>query len=157
MPNFRTTLQYIQPPSHARYLPPHADVLVDWSQPGAPLSLLLDFAYGIAVLKRWATDDVRPILKESYERTYSCLQPPPCPLPLDADSGGTGHFHAPQRQSTESDMDATLRFSMIFNGCISPEMSLAEMWEKREEEAERYARQAGQTKVQRWLAGQIQE
>lgn len=139
-------MQYIEPlPAQALYVTPQVDVVVDWSQPGAPPSVLLDFAYGAAVFKRWATDKVKSILKEPHERAYGCLRPTPpfedkdsaaADCSTDAGSGGTGHsyssWHTPKGSVLSQTIDATLRFSRIIKSYLSP---ATETREKQEEEA----------------------
>ena len=53
IPYRRTTLQYIEPPT-GLYIVPPLDIRADWSRDEVrpPPSILLDFMYGVAVVKR---------------------------------------------------------------------------------------------------------
>ena len=58
MPNYRVTMQHFVLPNN---LDPVAqrDVLADWSRPLAPPSILLDYVYGVASIKRWAAHEIQ--------------------------------------------------------------------------------------------------
>ncbi|KAI0291865.1 hypothetical protein BC826DRAFT_1105798 [Russula brevipes] len=69
MPASRVTMQHIMPLGSLYRVPPR-DVMADWSGPSAPPSILLDFMYGIAVIKRWAVDDLRQMLDDHHKNRF---------------------------------------------------------------------------------------
>ncbi|KAI0291825.1 hypothetical protein BC826DRAFT_911990 [Russula brevipes] len=70
MPASRVTMQHIVPVG-GRVPVPEWDVAADWSGPLAPPSILLDFMYGIAVMKRWAADDLQGMLYDYHRERFT--------------------------------------------------------------------------------------
>lgn len=161
-------MQYLTPYG-GLYPIPQCDIQPDWSDPHAPQSILLDYVYGVAVIKLWAGDDIKQMLKDCHEdfRETPLLQKtPPSSSPsedktsnesghiADADymPPGAGHGGRVHHMSRESElshaMDDAFQFSMFIR--LPPETFTA-LQKRREEEAEMHSRQAGQEKVKRWL------
>ncbi|KAI0284487.1 hypothetical protein BC826DRAFT_156395 [Russula brevipes] len=163
MPASRVTLQHIVP---AGGLDPvrERDVTADWSSPLAPPSMLLDFMYGIAVIKRWAADRLRQMLDERYNERFKDIPPVSRSDRADEDKGdiepddtsdgdhepqGVGRRHRIHHQKSEESeftraMDDAFYLAMIFRGAPPGMPTAGEIHEER-------SRQEGREKVQRWL------
>ncbi|KAI0287844.1 hypothetical protein BC826DRAFT_737455 [Russula brevipes] len=138
MPASRVTMQHIVP-AGGRFPVPQADIVADWSGPLAPPSILLDFMYGIAVIKRWAVDDLRQMLEEHHNERFQDIPPvsrsdcadddededegdiePGDTSDGDHEPQGVGHRHRIHHKSEESEfsraMDDAFYLAMIFRG-----------------------------------------
>ena len=148
------------------------DVQADWSVPDAPLNVLLDYVYGVAIVKCWATSEIEDQLEQCHREAYA--NPPQIPAfpaskdgdgddsvksddptddPTDADYMPPG-YHGNYQKSQEAEwcqaMDKAFAFSMFFRGC-PPGITLEMVCQKQEEAAEAHTHQMAQEKVQRWL------
>ena len=98
--------------------------------------------YGVAAIRRWAADNIQPLLDDCHEQEFRTILPVPPPSP---------RIH---RKSKESELsravDSAFRFSMFLKG-YAPGTTLAMMREKQEKAAELHSRQVGVAKVQSWL------
>jgi len=161
-------LQHIIPPD-GRLSIPQWDVRADWSSPLAPPSILLDYIYGVAAVKRWAANDMESTLEERHKAVFKKIPPlPHSPLTssdeddvepdgaTDADHvpPGARRRHGTRHKSKQSElsraMDVAFQFSMFFKG-YPPGTTVAMMRRKQEEEAELHSRHAGRETVKRWL------
>ncbi|KAK0187236.1 hypothetical protein F5146DRAFT_767916 [Armillaria mellea] len=141
VPASRITLQYMKPP---RRLDPvlQRDARITGPR-GPPVStIILDFVYGVATLKRWSGGpDVEKMMQEHFEDVYKSIPPLPrkhrrCHTDQTSDS----MLHA---------MDTVLALSMYVKG--NTWESLAAERERAMEEAELRAQEAGSVKVKQWL------
>jgi hypothetical protein len=142
---------------------PQADVAADWSGPSAPPSILLDFMYGIAVIKRWAVDGLQQMLDEHHNERFQDIPPVPRSDCADEDEGdiepddtsdgdyepqGVGRHHRIHHKSSESEfsraMDDAFYLAMIFRPAPPGVPTAGEIQEER-------SRQEGREKVERWL------
>ncbi|KAI0291863.1 hypothetical protein BC826DRAFT_911984 [Russula brevipes] len=160
----RVTMQHIIPAVGLdRVL--QRDVMADWSGPSAPPSILLDFMYGIAVIKRWAVDGLRQMLDERHNDRFRDIPLIPRSDRADEDeddgdiepddtSGGdyephgVGCHHRIHHKSEESELsralDDAFYLAMIFRPAPPGVPTAGEIQEER-------SRQEGREKVQRWL------
>ena len=72
-------MQHLEPYDSLDPVPQH-DVQTDWSGPLAPPGLLLDYVYGVAVIKLWAANGIQQMLKKRHEENFApipCLQKMP--------------------------------------------------------------------------------
>ena len=130
---------------------PQLDVRADWSSPLAPPSILLDFVYGAAAVKRWAVNDVHQMMTERHVAAFSHIPPYPYSPPTsddeediesndmgDPDCKAPGGWISPYHRSKESElsraMDFAFHFSMYLKG-YPPGTTLAMFRQKQEEEA----------------------
>ncbi|KAF8431066.1 hypothetical protein L210DRAFT_3456430 [Boletus edulis BED1] len=165
-PASRTTIQHIEP--WEGWFPiPQWDVRADWAVQDAPPSILLDYMYGVAVVRRWATADIRNLLKERQE-TYSKIPPntsssipeddvdvqPGDPTVTDYVPPRTVRRRGIHQTRTESAqcraIDTAFAFTMFFKG-YPPRTTIDMILQKQEEEAEMRSRQVSREKVQGWL------
>jgi len=164
MPASRVTMQHIIP-LDGLYRVPQADVMADWSGPSAPPSILLDFMYGIAVIKRWATDGLQQMLHD-YHRNHFADIPlvprsdraeegqgqgdiePDDPSDRDYVPPGAGRRHRIHHESEESEfsraMDNAFYLAMMFRPAPPGVPTAGEIQEE-------HSRLDGREKVQRWL------
>ncbi|KAI0287668.1 hypothetical protein BC826DRAFT_741909 [Russula brevipes] len=157
MPASRVTMQHIVPVG-GRVPVPEWDVAADWSGPLAPPSILLDFAYGIAVIKRWATDDLQGMLNDRHDERFTGI-----PLIIRSDPAeegegegdiepnddpSDGDYRRHRIRSEESEfsrvMDDAFYLAMIFRPAPPGAPTAGEIQEER-------SRQEGREKVQGWL------
>jgi len=165
MPNYRVTMQYFVPPDGLDPVP-QRDVRADWSGPLAPSSILLDYAYGVASIKRWAAHDIQQGLDNRHQQKFRTLLPmSPSPPSSEADdsfdSGGADYappragrrrriHHSSLEAESSRAMDAAFHFYKRLKG-YDPGTTFEMVREKQEKEAELRSRQVGIVKVQGWL------
>ena len=127
--------------------------------------------YGVAAIKRWAANNIRPLLDDRHEQEFRTILPVPPPPSLEADDDsdlddttdtvdaddarpGAGRRRGIHHKFKESElsraMDFAFRFSMFLKG-HAPGTTLAMVREKQEEAAELHSRQVGVARVQSWL------
>ncbi|KAI0291859.1 hypothetical protein BC826DRAFT_1186743 [Russula brevipes] len=164
MPASRVTMQHIIP-AGGLFPVPEMDVAADWSGPSAPPSMLLDFMYGIAAIKRWAVDGLRQLLDERHNDRFRDIPLIPRSDRADEDeddgaiepddtSGGdyepqgVGCHHRIHHKSEESELsralDDAFYLAMIFRPAPPGVPTAGEIQEER-------SRQEGREKVQKWL------
>ena len=167
LPALRTTFQHIEQWDAPDNPLAQRDVQADWSVPDAPLNILLDYVYGVAIVKHWATSEIEDQLKQRFEEAYANPQIPTFPAseeegddnsvesddPTDADYVPP-HHHGNHQKSQEAEwcqaMDKAFAFSMFFRGC-PPGTTFEMVHQKQVEAAEVHTHQMAQEKVQRWL------
>ncbi|KAK0502306.1 Fungalysin metallopeptidase-domain-containing protein [Armillaria luteobubalina] len=135
VPTSHITLQHIQPPQGRYPVAQHDARITDSGNP--PVStIILDYVYGVAALKRWSRGpDVEKMMRERFEAVYESIPPRPRPSPefsdddiLDDDSNddepqrsGTRRKHRKRHTHQMSDsmlraMDTVLALSMYVKG-----------------------------------------
>ena len=133
-----------------------------------PPSILLDFMYGAAVVKRWMCDPLFDMLKKRFKDDFSkaLAEDPKRPAPEngsddepgDADDEKDLDDKPPgRRQKGRTDasadvpkaMDTVFYLSMLLKG-TTPRSMVAE-WERRKEEEESRFQLHSREKVQQWL------
>jgi len=62
---------------------PQRDVRADLSDPLASPSILLDCKYGVAATRRWAANNIQPLLDARHEQEFYTILPPPPNLEAD--------------------------------------------------------------------------
>jgi hypothetical protein len=160
----RTTLQHFLPYDSLDLYPiPQIDVRphVDWSGVDAPSTVFLDFAFGVAVVRSWATADFQRVLNERHDCDYNL--PPNTGAPYVDDGGGNGQSedeYLPSdqsggqghstRMSRSQVMDAVMKISMMMKGYPAG-TTFDVLQQKREEEDKVRSKQISQEKVQGWL------
>jgi len=164
MSTSRVTMQHIMP-SSGLFPIPQVDAQPDWSGPLAPPSILLDYVYGVAAIKRWAANDVHQMLYERHKAAFSNIpRPPRSPATsyeddIESDDvadkpPGGGHRYGIHHKSKESGLcqavDLALAFSLYIRG-YPPGTTWRTILEKQDEEAVLRSRQVGREAVQRWL------
>ena len=169
MPTYRVTVQHLKP-YEGLDLFPQRDVRADWSGPLAPPSILLDYVYGVAAIRRWAANDIQGMLNDRHQNEFRAISPLPSFSPPsseasdapDSDDTADGDYAPPgagrrrgiHKKSKESElshaMDFAFRFSMFLKG-YAPGTTLAMVREKQEKQAELHSREVGVAKVQSWL------
>ncbi|KAF8138962.1 hypothetical protein EV363DRAFT_1445730 [Boletus edulis] len=77
-PPSRTTIQHIEP-WEGWFPVPQGDVRADWAIQDAPPSILLDYMYGVAIIRCWATADIRNWLEENHETHFKIANTPSYP------------------------------------------------------------------------------
>jgi len=173
----RVTLQHIKlaegiNPLHAI---PQDDVLADWfGQENAPPSLILDYMYGVAVMKWRHAPDVLNLLNARHE-DFAHLLPiqrsdpyeddgddgPDMDDPNDSDyvdehkrparrKGRRGTHHHSKDSGLCQAMDLVMELSMLVRG-HPPGTTVAGILQKQQEEAEMRSRQIAREKVEGWL------
>ena len=168
MPDYRVTMQHFVPPQS---LDPvlQRDVRADWSGPLAPPSILLDYLYGVASIKRWVAPGIQPALDDRHQQEFRTLLPmSPTTLSSDADddfdSDDTADadyappragrprriHHSSMEIASARAMDHAFHFYKRLKG-YDPAMTFEMVREKQEKEAEQRSRQVGIVKVQGWL------
>ena len=114
---------------------PQWDVRADWSSPLAPPSILLDYVYGVAAVKRWAANDMKSTLKERYKAVFKKIPPLPRSPPTSSDEDDVepddatdanyvtpgarrryGTRHKSKQSELSQAMDVAFQFSMFFKG-----------------------------------------
>jgi len=156
MPNSRVTFQHIFLPDVDLDPVPQRDVRADWSGPLAPPVILLDFAYGVAVVRHYAVAGFRQLLNEHHNNHFENIPLVPPSGPADQDEGedeGDNEQDDVRRyrthhKSEESEfsrvMDRMLSIGLLFRGLPKGLPTPGEIEEER-------SRQQGQKKVQKWL------
>jgi len=158
----RVTMQHIMPLGGLYRVPPR-DVTADWSGPSAPPSILLDFMYGIAVIKRWVVDDLRQMLDDHHKNRFADVPlvprsdraeegqgqgaiEPDDPSDRDYVPPGVGRRHRIRSEESEFSraMDDAFYLAMIFRPAPPGVPTAGEIQEG-------HSRQEGREKVQRWL------
>jgi len=159
-----TTLQHFVP-----YLPevlnpvPQVDVQANWSGKNAPSTVLLDYAYGVAVIRQWATDDIQGVLNDRHSHYISLSN---TSIPHDDegnDSSASGESengeyseYVPSDQSggpgisVSQAMDIGFQISMMLKGYPAG-TTFEVLQQKREEEAQMHSQQIAKEKVRGWL------
>ncbi|KAF8437302.1 hypothetical protein L210DRAFT_3762065 [Boletus edulis BED1] len=151
-PASRTTIQHIEP----------------WEGwfPDAPPSILLDYIYGVAIIRRWATADIRNWLEENHE-THFKIANTPSSIPEDDDDVEPGDptvtdyvlprtvrrrgIHQTRTEAAQCRaIDNAIAFSMFIKG-YPPGTTFDLLLQKQEEEAEMRSRQVAREKVRGWL------
>ncbi|KAG8221110.1 hypothetical protein J3R82DRAFT_2637 [Butyriboletus roseoflavus] len=173
IPHSRTTLQYHMPPTGSDIVL-QRDIRADWSRDELPPppSILLDFMYGAAVVKRWGCNPLGDVLRKRFEDDFSKVlaENPKHSTPEDDESevelddpGNNDPDWKPSkdkqkgRKTFSSDasaglleaMDMVLYLSMMVKG-TTPELMAAE-WEKQNKEREQRSQEHSCEKVQQWL------
>ncbi|KAF8431058.1 hypothetical protein L210DRAFT_3508028 [Boletus edulis BED1] len=160
IPASRTTIQHFESwDPEDQYPVLQGNVRVDWTVVGAPLSILLDYTYGVAVIQRWATADILNLLEKHHEIHYK-IQPDDNDV-LDDDPADPEYvpsetvYHCGIHQTrTEAAqcraIDTAIAFSMFIKG-YPPGTTIDMLLQKQEEEAEMRSRQVAREKVQGWL------
>ncbi|KAF8431053.1 hypothetical protein L210DRAFT_3651316 [Boletus edulis BED1] len=128
----------------------------------APPSILLDYMYGVAIIQRWATEDIEDLLEKGQETYYKIANKPSSirkddddvqPGPADSQTseyvpGQTRGIHQTRTEAAQCRaIDNAFAFSMFIKGYPPGTMLL----QKQEEEAEMRSRQVSREKVQGWL------
>ncbi|KAN0082940.1 hypothetical protein V8E55_008735 [Tylopilus felleus] len=174
IPHNRMTLQYMVPPTATeRGYVSQWDVAADWSRNELPPppSILLDFMYGAAIVKRWICHPLSDMLEKRFKDDFSKVlaENPECSPPFedesevesdDADNKikkdpdyelpgnkQKGRTHA--SADVLNAMDTMLYLSMLLKG-TTPRSMVAE-WERRKEEEESRSQLHSREKVQQWL------
>jgi len=148
MPTYRVTMQDLKPPSPNLRIPvPQRDVRVDWTGPLAPPSVLLDFVYGIAAIKRWAARPILPLLDYRHSREFAAVQGDPL---VSASVVRPRRKNKSKEWGLSQAMDAFTNLSLLLKG-YPPGTTWEIVDEERERAAEVRSRQVGATKVQSWL------
>ncbi|KAG8221067.1 hypothetical protein J3R82DRAFT_2582 [Butyriboletus roseoflavus] len=176
IPHSRATLQYHIEPHAGRGSLQQWDIRADWSRDKLPPppSILLDFMYGAAVVKRWGCNPLGDVLRKRFEDDFSKVLPesPKHSTPeddeskvesdsddLENDDSDWGPWKGKQkgRKTCSSDasaglleaMDTVLYLSMMVKG-TTPQLLAAE-WEKQNKEKEQRSQEHSCEKVQQWL------
>ena len=169
-PQKRTTLQHIKPPD-GLYPVPQWDVRVDWYRDGVrpPSSILLDFMFGVAVVKRWTCDDLEDILekrnKDDFNKvleisTYSAADLEDDESAVESDDDrkdppgkgkqkGRKPFSSDVKADVLKAMDRVVLLSRFVRG-TTPQ-SMAAEWERRTKEKEQCSQERSCEKVRQWL------
>lgn len=175
MPVSRTTFQHLEPyPDYILPCPlPQYDVQNDWSIEEAPPRILLDFAYEIAVMQRWATNEVdgllasrekeydkqlkkkqssRPSARQRKNGDDSKVKPHhPSNTRCQLRNGGPVRTdHRIKDSQLSRAMDRGFEFAMLLGG-YEPGTTLDVICQQYEDEAETHSQQIGQEKVREWL------
>jgi hypothetical protein len=175
IPPSHTTFQHLEPPDNP-YLPPQLDIIPDWSieDTNAPLRLLLDYVYGVAVIRRWASKEVQNLFSARHEDDYKeQLRKKKSSRSLHTDSDDAkpdsnrpttshynlrkrrGHMHMskPQDSDMSRAMDDAFQFVLLFSGPgpYQPGTTFESMQKQREEEARMHSEQIAREKVENWL------
>ncbi|KAH7886539.1 hypothetical protein F5I97DRAFT_1003754 [Phlebopus sp. FC_14] len=162
MPDTRITMQYLKPPT-GYDAPRQRDVHMTGTGESSPPSILLDFMYGAAAVKRWPTDALSQMLKKRFEDFKNVT---PLPDHSEGSSDESGNEYAPKhrqrkrgrsrRSATSNEMlqamDHVLVLSMLLRG-VTPEQIVAER-ERQEKEAKAHTREVARAKVQQWQQSQ---
>lgn len=127
-----------------------------------PPIILLNFMYGVAAYKRWKSPPSVGVLKADFTERYKPI-PVPCPRALSGsfpderdDPNDPGYLPEPEDSTEdttamEEAMDELNMLLMYLSG-ITPEEA-AIRGEKRLEEEEQMAQEAGRRKVMEWMNG----
>jgi hypothetical protein len=108
-----------------------------------PPIVLLNFMYGVAVYQRWQSPPGIGIIEKYFKDHYKDI---PVPPPRAPSSERKGRHHTSAREKAMDDLD---KIYMFVRG-ITPEEA-AIRWEKRLEEEEQMAQEAGRRKVMEWI------
>ena len=162
IPPQRTTLQHMKRPTE---LDPvlQRDVRADWYRDGVrpPPSILLDFMYGVAVLKRWKCDDLDDILEKRFQDDFGkVLAAKDDESEIEPDDDRKDPFRKgkqKERKPFSSDakadvlkaMDRVVLLSMFVKG-TTPQSMAAES-ERRTKEKEQRSQERSCEKVRGWL------
>ncbi|KAG8221107.1 hypothetical protein J3R82DRAFT_2630 [Butyriboletus roseoflavus] len=151
IPHSRTTLQYLMKPHTGRGSLEQWDIRADWSRDELPPppSILLDFMYGAAVVKRWGCNPLGDVLRKRFEDDFSKVlaENPKHSTPEDDESeveldliqgtttqigtlggqteGETKHSQSDASAGLLEAMDMVLYLSMMVKG-TTPELMAAE-------------------------------
>ncbi|KAI0002169.1 hypothetical protein BJV74DRAFT_894451 [Russula compacta] len=104
IPASRVTMQHVTPLVGLDQVQ-QWDVLADWSSPLAPPSILLDYIYGVAIIKRWAINDFQV---DCHQATYSAIPPLPRSYPST--------HHKSKESELSQAMETAFLFSAFFKG-----------------------------------------
>ncbi|KAH7886545.1 hypothetical protein F5I97DRAFT_1004534 [Phlebopus sp. FC_14] len=162
MPETRITMQYMELPTEHDPISPR-DVHMTGTGESPPPSILLDFMYGAAVVKRWPTDALSQMLKKRFE-DFRNVTPLSGHSEGSSEESGNGYTskHSrrkrgrSRRSKTSNEMlqamDYVLVLSMLLRG-VTPEQIVAEQ-ERRKKEAQAHAQEVAWAKVQQWQQSQ---
>ncbi|KAF8552263.1 hypothetical protein OG21DRAFT_1486344 [Imleria badia] len=150
IPDNRTTLQYIEQPT-GRATVPQYDVQADWrDEVRPPPSILLDFVYGAAVVKRWKCDGLRDMLEQRFKDDFKKIldetpkrstpedDEPQAGVepddPNDCQQRGRKTFSSDASAGLLEAMDDVIILSMLLKGTTP--RSMAAEWKRRNEKEE---------------------
>ena len=156
---------------------PPRDVRADWSRDDIrpPPSILLDFMYGVTVVKHWKCDRLVDILEKRFQDDFRKVLAENPPEPEDDESGEVesddcrkSPNYVPPRKSKQKErktflsearadvlkaMNHVLLLSMWIKG-TTPQSTAAE-WERQHKEKELRSQEHSYEKVRQWLNSDV--
>ncbi|KAF8554619.1 hypothetical protein OG21DRAFT_1412292 [Imleria badia] len=147
IPDNRTTLQYVEQPTGRNIQADRRDEV------RPPPSILLDFMYGAAVVKRWKCDRLRDMLEQRFKDDFSKIlnEKPKRSAPEDDEPGVEPDASAGLLEA----MDDVIILSMLLKDTTP--RSMATEWKRRSKEEELRSQEHSREKVRRWLNSNASE